>query len=126
MQTGRALRRAAHGRRLRRSRCGAAVDLRLATQYAFAGYSALSPLLVAALFWRGSTKWGALAATLWTAFAVIYTARTPGALAWGGLMPVVPMTFISCALMAIVSLVTPPPSAATIARYRGRMLKDAS
>ena len=35
----------------------------LATQYAFAGYSALSPLLVAALFWKGSTKWGALAAT---------------------------------------------------------------
>ena len=33
----------------------------LATQYAFAGYSSLSPLLVAALFWKGSTKWGALA-----------------------------------------------------------------
>jgi SSS family solute:Na+ symporter len=37
----------------------------IATQYAFAGYSALAPLLVAALFWRGSTKWGALAATAW-------------------------------------------------------------
>src|SRR5262245_57840701 len=34
----------------------------LASQYAFAGYAALSPLLVAALFWKGSTKWGALAA----------------------------------------------------------------
>src|SRR6186997_358433 len=43
----------------------------LATQYAFAGYSALSPLLVAALFWRGSTKWGALAVTLWTAASVL-------------------------------------------------------
>ena len=42
----------------------------LATQYAFAGYSALSPLLVAAIFWKGSTKWGALASTLWTAAAV--------------------------------------------------------
>ncbi len=39
----------------------------VATQYAFAGYSALSPLLVAALFWKGSTKWGALASTVWTA-----------------------------------------------------------
>ena len=39
----------------------------VATQYAFAGYSALSPLLVAALFWRRSTKWGALASTVWTA-----------------------------------------------------------
>ena len=42
----------------------------LASQYAFAGYSALAPLLIAALFWKGSTKWGALATTLWTAAAV--------------------------------------------------------
>src|SRR5512134_3433609 len=47
----------------------------LAVQYAFSGYSALSPLLVAALFWKRSTKWGALAVALWTAFAVTYTAR---------------------------------------------------
>ena len=42
----------------------------LAIQYAFSGFAALSPLLVAALFWRGSTKWGALASTVWTAAAV--------------------------------------------------------
>jgi Na+/proline symporter len=89
----------------------------LAVQYAFSGYAALSPLLFAALFWRRSTKWGALAVALWTAFAVIYTARTPGALAWFGLLPVVPMTIISCVLMVVVSLVTRPPSAATVARY---------
>ena len=64
-------------------------------QYAFSGYAALSPLLVAALFWKRSTKWGALAVTLWVAAAVIYTARVPGALAWFGLLPVVPMTLIS-------------------------------
>src|SRR5436190_6831077 len=46
----------------------------IATQYAFAGYSALSPLLVAAIFWRGSTKWGALATTIWTAAAVVAVA----------------------------------------------------
>ena len=90
----------------------------LAVQFAFSGYASLSPLLFAALFWPRSTKWGALAVALWSAFAVVYTARVPGALAWGGLMPVVPMTFISCALMAVVSLVTPPPSPETIARYR--------
>jgi hypothetical protein len=33
-------------------------------------------------------------------------------------MPVVPMTVISGGLMVIVSLITPPPSAATVARYR--------
>ena len=42
----------------------------LAIQYALSGYAALSPLLIAALFWRRSTKWGALAVALWTAAAV--------------------------------------------------------
>src|SRR5262249_36955312 len=46
----------------------------LAVQYAFSGYAALSPLLIAALFWKGSTKWGALASTLWTTGAVIAVA----------------------------------------------------
>ena len=69
------------------------------------------------LFWRRSTKWGALAVALWTAFAVIYTARTPGALAWFGLMPVVPMTIVSALLMVVVSLVTPPPSRQALQRY---------
>jgi SSS family solute:Na+ symporter len=90
----------------------------LAVQYAFSGYAALSPLLVAALFWTRSTKWGALAVTVWVAFAVIYTAQVPGALAWYGLLPVVPMTVMSCLLMVTISLVTRPPSAATVARYR--------
>jgi solute:Na+ symporter, SSS family len=89
----------------------------LAVQYAFSGYAALSPLLFAALFWKRSTKWGALAVAVWVAVAVIYTATTPGALAWFGLMPVVPMTVISCVLMITVSLVTPPPSSQTIDRY---------
>ncbi|MGH9310841.1 MAG: sodium:solute symporter family protein [Vicinamibacterales bacterium] len=89
----------------------------LAVQYAFSGYSALSPLLVAALFWKRSTKWGALAVALWVIAAVIYAARVPGALAWFGLLPVVPMTIVSCVLMVVVSLATPPPSAATLARY---------
>jgi len=89
----------------------------IAVQYAFSGFAALAPLLVAALFWRRSTKWGALAVTLWTAGAVLYTARVPGALAWYGLLPVVPMTIISALLMMVVSLVTRPPSARTIAKY---------
>ena len=94
----------------------------VATQYAFAGYAALAPLLVAALFWKNSTRWGALATTLWTAaavaaVAVIQTtvpAPPPGSeiVVWAmgdlaivtrgaagtfvlGLLPVVPMTLIS-------------------------------
>jgi SSS family solute:Na+ symporter len=89
----------------------------LAVQYAFSGYSALSVLFFAALFWKRSTKWGALAVALWVACAVVYTATTPGALAWFGLMPVVPMTLIAAALMVVVSLATPPPTQETLARY---------
>lgn len=116
----------------------------LAIQYAFSGYAALSPLLVAALFWRGSTKWGALATTVWVAVAVVAVAilqhyvpapapgpstvvwslggtevltRTPGGTAVFGFMPVVPMVIVSAILMYVVSLMTRKPAETTIAKY---------
>ena len=116
----------------------------LAVQYAFSGFSSLFPLLVGALFWRRSTKWGALAVTVWTATSMVAVAvfqalvpapppgtvaslwtiggidvitRTPGGTAVLGFMPVVPMTLISAALMVVVSACTPKPSDATVARY---------
>ena len=111
----------------------------LAVQYAFSGYSALMPLMVAALFWKRSTKWGALASTLWTAASVIAVAvfqavvttpkvvwsiggaeiltRTPGGTAVFGLLPVVPMTIVSTILMIAVSLLTKRPGEETIRRY---------
>ena len=49
----------------------------VAMQYAFSGFAALAPLLVAALFWRRSTKWGALAVTLWVAAAVAAIGAVP-------------------------------------------------
>jgi len=118
----------------------------IASQYAFAGYSALSPLLVAALFWKKSTRWGALAVTVWTAAAVlgvavlqsVVPAPPPGAAVpvWSiggtdviariaagttvfGLLPVVPMTLVSVLLMYVVSRATAfsLPAAATLAKY---------
>lgn len=118
----------------------------LAIQYAFSGFAALSPLLVAALFWKGSTKWGALAVTVWTALTVAAVAifqsvvpapapgpstiiwslggaevlsRTPGGTAVFGFMPVVPMVLISVLLMIVVSLMTAKPKQTTLARYFG-------
>jgi SSS family solute:Na+ symporter len=118
----------------------------IASQYAFAGYAALSPLLVAALFWKKSTKWGALAVALWTAATVagiatlqsVIPAPPPGTpvTVWAiggvdvitritsgttvlGFLPVVPMTIVSALLMVIVSRVTAGslPAPATLARY---------
>jgi Na+/proline symporter len=118
----------------------------LASQYSFSGYAAMSPLLVAALFWKNSTKWGALASTLWVAGAIagvavlqalvpapppgvelpiwsvggtdIITRGVGGALVLG-FLPVVPMTLISAMLMIVVSKCTggSRPSAATLAKY---------
>ncbi len=116
----------------------------IAVQYAFSGFTALLPLLVSALFWKGSTKWGALAVVLWTAATVtgvavlqavvpapppgtvvpIWTAggvdiitRTPGGTDVWGYMPVLPMLVGSTLLMIAVSWWTPKPRATTLARY---------
>jgi len=116
----------------------------LAIQYAFSGFAALSPLLVAALFWKGSTKWGALAVTVWVAIAVVTVgafqavvpapapgpatviwslggtevlSRTPGGTAVFGFMPVVPMVLVSALLMFVVSLITTKPKQSTLAKY---------
>jgi len=115
----------------------------LAVQYAFSGYCSLFVLLPAALFWRGSTKWGALAVALWTAVAVgavaafqnavpapagppvvVWSiagtgvlARTAGGTAVFGLMPVVPIVLLSAILMIGVSKATRKPSPETIGRY---------
>jgi solute:Na+ symporter, SSS family len=92
----------------------------LAVQYAFTGYAALAPLLVAALFWKGSTKWGSLAAVVWTALAIASLAFWPakgGPPLFFGMLPVVPITLGSVALLTVVSLLTPKPSADTLARY---------
>lgn len=39
----------------------------IAIRFAFSGFAAMAPVMVAALFWKRSTKWGALASTLFVA-----------------------------------------------------------
>jgi len=118
----------------------------VATQYAFAGYAALSPLLAAALFWKHSTRWGALACAVWTALAVLgvamvqtsvppppagtvvsilaiggadFITRAPAGMMVLGFLPVVPMTIVAALLMVVVSLMTGAarPSEATLSKY---------
>lgn len=42
----------------------------LAIRFAFSGFAALAPIMLGALFWKRSTKWGALAAAVWVTFCV--------------------------------------------------------
>ena len=118
----------------------------LAVRFAFSGFAAMSPVMIAALFWKRSTKHGALASTLWVAAWLVLTwyiqrisdgiAPKPGQppvlvfSALGhlferstanvtvfGFLPVVPMVLGSAAVMVLFSLLTPAPSRATIEKY---------
>src|SRR5229473_87127 len=46
----------------------------IAIRYAFSGFAAMAPVMVAALFWKRSTKWGALGSTLFVAACLVYFA----------------------------------------------------
>jgi len=120
----------------------------IAVRYAFSGFAAMAPIMVAALFWKRSTKWGALAAALFTAacllfFAVLQNSCHPGDVIWqigqgktalkllfinprgdvsfwNGFMTVVPMVLGSAVCMVAGSLLTKPPSRATIDKYFSR------
>jgi solute:Na+ symporter, SSS family len=50
----------------------------IAIRYAFSGFAAMAPVMVAALFWKRSTKWGALASTLFVAVSLIGFASLQG------------------------------------------------
>ena len=118
----------------------------LAVRFAFSGFAAMAPVMIAALFWKRSTKYGALASTLWVAAWLVLTwylqhisdpmAPGPGKppvlvfpalghlfersianVTVYGFLPVVPMVLGSGVLMILFSLLTPPPSRETIERY---------
>ena len=108
----------------------------LAVTYAFSGFAALAPMMIAALFWKRSTKWALLANTLWVAAWVAFMVYAgqhyhPGDRIWGdalyigptgnlsffGFTAVVPMTLGAALLVMMVSLITAPPGRATIDRY---------
>ncbi len=44
----------------------------VAIRFAFSGFASLAPVMLAALFWKRSTKWGALAAALWVTASVLF------------------------------------------------------
>ena len=89
--------------------------------WSFTGYAALMPILVAALYWRRSTKWGALSSLLVTAilwgFFFFQGWRIPDYSLAGGLMPVVVIFGASCFALIVGSLLTTPPDKEVIRRF---------
>lgn len=90
--------------------------------WSFTGFASLAPIIVAALYWRRSTKWGALASIATTVVTWIYFFRLgwqqPGYTVVGsGVMPVAVMLLASTIAMIAGSLVTSPPSPDRLDRF---------
>jgi len=90
--------------------------------WAFSGFSALTPVVLAALYWRRSTRAGALASVSVTSLLWLYflsrawenPAYTP--FGWG-VQPVVVLLAASALALVGVSLVTRAPQADRLARF---------
>ena len=97
-------------------------------RFAFSGFAAMSPVMLAALFWKRSNKWGALASTIFVAVSIavvgVLSTKYPpnsaivpageGAIPWlslapngdvrvWGFMTVVPMVLGSALSMFLVA-----------------------
>ena len=90
--------------------------------WSFSGFAALFPIVLAALFWKRSTQYGAWAsllsvAVLWGYFFV-QGWETPGYTVGGtGLMPVAAMLAVSALAMVVGSLLSRPPDKAVLSQF---------
>lgn len=98
--------------------------------WCFSGFSSLFPLVFLAVYWKGLTKWGAYAGVLTAAgvWYALFAASQFGAIEnWSvnipigdriiHTMPVASIFLASAAATIIVSLITPGPSAETLAKF---------
>jgi SSS family solute:Na+ symporter len=90
--------------------------------WSFTGYAALFPVVLAALFWRRSTRHGVVAAVLTTVVLWLYFFRraldVPDYTVGGtGIIPAAVMLLASAAALVGVSLLTRPPGTAVLARF---------
>ncbi len=89
--------------------------------WSFSGFAALTPLVLAALYWRRATKVGAYLSVIATAitwFVLFKRSGFGGELTvFGGVMPVAVCWVAGALGMVIGSLATRPPDAAVVARF---------
>jgi SSS family solute:Na+ symporter len=102
--------------------------------WCFSGFAALFPLVFAALYWKRANKWGAYASILagigLGVYYYIESGRKLGFAVRGEaqvdlnlfgthleVVPALPMVVAASVAMVVVSLLTPPPRASTVARF---------
>ena len=88
--------------------------------WCFSGFSSLFPLVFCAVYWKRTTKAGAIACVIaalsvWLCFFIISGGSEY--FVGPGIMPVTFAIAASTAAIVIVSLMTPPPSEATIKKF---------
>lgn len=94
--------------------------------WCFSGFSALFPLVFAALYWKRATKWGAYASILAGVGSGVYfyislglpsgfTSRIDPEV-WG-MVPAAPMVAFAAVAMVVVSLLTQPPMRPTVDKF---------
>ncbi|MCG8607951.1 sodium:solute symporter family protein, partial [bacterium] len=99
--------------------------------WSFTGFAALLPIAVAALFWKRSTKHGAIAAIFSVMVSWVYFLmkgwEIPNYTVGGtGIMPVAFIIGVSTATMIIVSMITQPPDRARVERFFPSTVPDPS
>ena len=89
--------------------------------WCFSGFAALTPLVIAALYWRRSTKEGAIASIVATTVVWFYFFAKSGFggeyVILGGVMPVAVCWLTGVVAMVAVSLATKPPSKETVDKF---------
>jgi SSS family solute:Na+ symporter len=90
--------------------------------WCFTGFASLFPLVLAALYWRRLTAAGAYASVItmvgsWIYFFVQSGYGENAEYRVAGMMPVAPIMAAAAVALVLVSLVTRPPSAATLAKF---------
>lgn len=90
--------------------------------WSFTGFATLLPIVVAALFWKRSTKQGAVASLLTVIFLWVYffvqSGQAPDyTVGDTGIMPVAIILIASTLAMLVGSLLSPPPPANHIERF---------
>ncbi len=89
--------------------------------WSFSGFAALTPLVIAALYWKRATKTGAFACVIavFISWVVFFTLSGFGGeyFVFGGIVPAAIMWSIGAAAMIIGSLASQPPSDETVAKF---------
>ncbi|TWT41143.1 Sodium/pantothenate symporter [Phycisphaerae bacterium RAS1] len=105
--------------------------------WCFSGFSALFPLVFAALYWKRTTKWGAYASiAAGIGLGIYYYVDINRKTNWSGrgeplvhyqlfgtdigVVPAMPMVLLAALALVVVSLITPRPAAATLEKFFGR------